>query len=876
MFDWNRRKTQLLQEFETHIELETQLNIEAGMPPEQARQAAQKRFGNSLLAAEQSRALWGGLWLERIVQDLCYAVRSLIAAPAYTTTLVFTLALGLGCVTTLLAVVDSTLIRPVALPHSEQLMQIYGVDQTQGTYASPHALSYAAIDELRRNNRSFTGVSGYNTMVRPIGAADGTRITELIEVTPDFFPTLAVQARLGRVIGSPDAKAPVALVSDEFWRERLHADPSAVGSTIKVSGQLCTVVGVLAAGVHVPQGTGEAVVYVPVSVDAAGQDHFKIESAATIARLKPGVSPQMGLADAQSVFAHSSHKYAEQYRHLSMRSYRNLVVGDTQRPLLTLLGGVGVLLLIACANAANLQIGRAASRMPEMQVRSALGASFARLLQQLVTESILVSFIGAALGSVLSWAAVQAVRHAYAQKFPRFDELSIHPAVLVGTAVLAVLVGVVASIAPAYNVLRRTAAAAHSRSITRKSRLPGTLVSLQVALTCVLLVVGGLFIRTLKSLQNVSLGFDPHNVTTLVAMPESQNQDPHLSRQIATRLLRRFESLPGVQSVTLQTEIPFSSYVMTLDGTTEVSGRAYQKGDTAFYSLVSTNFVQTSGIHLLQGRAFLPVDESSAAMVVLVNQAFVHKYFGGRDPIGASIHFHRDLGETDADLPFVQPMTVVGVVENEVQGGDLGAPYEPMVYLDYLQLPQNSFLGEVLSMAAQFAVRSSLDPTVLATELRTALHQEAPTMAEMTLRSMEDSITQSLGQRRLALRLVTGFGVVALVLSAVGIYGVLAYSVALRRREIGIRMALGSTRPKVAGLVLRQAASMAILGLVPGMAGAWAAGYAVRSFLYGVKTFDPAIAVGVGGILLLVMAAAAFVPAIRAAQVDPVETLRAE
>lgn len=876
MFGWNNRRNQLLQEFETHIEIETQENIEAGMSPEEARRAARKKFGNVLLAAEESRAIWGGLWLERLLQDARYAVRSLNGAPAYTATLVCTLVLGLGSVTTMLAIIESILIRPVALPHSEQLVQIYSEDGPDGTSASPHALSYKAIDELQRSTHSFAGVSGYNTMVRPVTAPDGTRITALTEVMPEFFSMLGVQAKLGRAIGPGDAKAAVVVVSDEFWRERLHADPRAVGSTIKVSGQLRAVVGVLPAGVHVPQGTGGPVVYLPVSFNASGEDDFKIESALTIARLKPGVSAQQALEDVQSVFAHADRRNAERYRHLAMRSYQDLVVGDMQRPLLTLLGGVGVLLLIACANAANLQIGRAASRMQELTTRSTLGASFGRLLQQLITESILVSLLGAMLGGALSYAAIEVVRHAYGKEFPRFDELSVHPVVLGCTGMLAVLVGVIASIAPMFNIRRQTTARFNTKSVSRKSRLPAALVALQVALTCVLLVIGGLFVRTLQSLQNVKLGFDPRSVTTLVLMPEQQNQDPERSREIETHLLQRFETLPGVQSVTMQTEVPFSSYNMVLDGTTEVSGRAFHQGDSAFYSMVSANFVRTSGILLIKGRNFVPDDEASSAMEVLVNEAFLKKYLGVQEPIGASVRFHRNPGETDADLPFVQPMTIIGVVENEIQGSDLGAPYQPMVYLDYMQLPKGSLLGAVFSMTAQYAVRSPLSPPALASELRAVITKEAPTMVEMNLRPMEDGIAQSLGQRRLALRLVAGFGVVALVLSAVGIYGVLAYSVALRRREIGIRMALGSTRGKAAGLVMRQAGGMALLGLIPGVAGAWAAGYAVRSFLYGVKTFDP-VTVGVAGcVLVLVFAAAASLPAMRAAQVDPVETLRAE
>ncbi|WP_263357184.1 ADOP family duplicated permease [Acidicapsa ligni] len=876
MLGWKKRRNQLLREFETHIEIEIQENINNGMSPEEARHAAKKKFGNVGLTVEKSREVWGGLWLERLLQDIRYAVRSLSGVPAYTATLVCTLVLGLGCVTTMLAVIQSTLMQPVALPHSEQLVQVYTENSPDGTYASPQALSYKEIDELRRGNRSFTGVGGYNTMVRPVTASDGTRIAVLTEVTSDYFQMLGVQARLGRLILPADTKSPVVVVSHEFWSERLHADPRAIGSTIKVSGELRTVIGVLPLSIHVPQGTGGPIVYVPVSLDASGDDDYKLESASTIARLKPGVSMQQALADAQSIFAHSEPGNAAQDRHLGLRSYRDLVVGDMQKPLLTLLGGVGVLLLIACANAANLQIGRAASRMPEMTVRSALGASFGRLLQQLVTESILISLFSAALGSALSYAAVEVIRHAYGNQFPRFDELSIRPIVLAGTAVLAVLVGVVASIAPALNIRRKTTSRFNTKNATRKTRLPGILVALQVALTCVLLVISGLFVRTLQQLQNVKLGFDPRGVTTLVLMPENQNQDQQLSREIEARLLRRFEALPGIQSVTMQTEIPFSNYNMVLDGRTDVSGRTYQKGDSALYSLVSTSFVHTSGIRLLKGRSFLTEDDTSGSLVVLVNEAFLQKYLDGRQPLGTTLKFHRDPGDTDTDLPFTQPMTVVGVVENEIQGGDLGAPYQPMIYVDSMQIPKNSPIGLIFNMTAQYAVRSSLGPAALSSELRAALKDEAPTMIEMSLRPMQDGISQSLGQRQLALRLVAGFGIVALALSAVGIYGVLAYSVALRRREIGIRMSLGSSRLKVAGLVMRQAGAMVLLGLIPGIAGAWAAGHAVRSFLYGVSALDAATLVYVGVVLVLVSAAAAFFPALRAAQIDPVEILRAE
>jgi predicted permease len=837
-----------------------------------------RQAGNGSTTVELSRGMRGALWLESLIRDVRYAARSLSTVPGYTATLVCTLALGLGCVTAMLAIVQSVLLLPVNLPHPGRLVQIYSRDDTKGFSASPHALSYGAIDALNRQTRSFTAVSGYNIMVQPVETADGARVNALMEVTPNFFPMLGVPAKFGRLIDPSNGRAPVAVVSDKFWQDRMHGDPRAIGTSIEISGRHWTVIGVLPAGFQAPGVIGAPVVFVPITIGPSGQDEFKIESAAVIARLKPGVTMQQARAEADSVFAHSGQTNAEKQRQLAMRSYRELVTGDMQRPLWALLGAALVLLLIACANAANLQIGRTASRMPEMTVRSALGARFGRLMQQLVTENIVASLAGAALGGGVAYLTVAAVRHAYANEYARFDELRIHPLVLCAVCVLALAVGVAASMSPALRVRREASGHLNQRSTTQRSRLPGLLVAAQVALTCVLLVTSGLFVRTLQSLENVNLGFNPQGITTLVLMPQNQRQDPQISRGVETQLLHRFENLPGIQSVTMQTGIPFSDYNMTLHGIIDVSGRTFHKGDAAFFSFVSTDFVKTSGIELLKGRGFEPRDESRGAIVALVNEAFVKRFLGGREPLGATVGFHPDPGdkETEADPLFTRPMTIVGVVQNELQGGDLGAPYEPMVYLDDLAIPKTSFLSAVFSMSAQYAVRSALPEATVAAELRAVVKQDAPTMVEMSLASMEKNISKSLGQRRLALRLVAGFGVIALILSAVGMYGVLAYSVALRRREIGIRMALGSTRQGAARLVMGQAGKMVLLGLVPGIAGAWAAGHAVRSFLFGVKALDAQTLIGAGVVLLLVSATAAFFPALRAAQVDPAETLRAE
>lgn len=805
--------------------------------------------------------------------DVRYACRGLKSAPGYAVTLVLTLALGLGAATTMLAIVNSVLLRPVALPHPEQMVVLFR--EVHGT--KEYSLSFPQIHALNERSKLFSAVSGYTSMPRPVGTSDGSRVAMVTRVLPNFFRMLDVQAKYGRMFTEPDRDAPVVVVNYSFWRERLHSDPRAVGSTIKVVGEQRTVIGVAPQGIHFPQSLEGPEVYTPDPLTSQGQDGDLNDSAWVAARMKSGVSTQQAQQEARAIFTNLHDDNDPDRGILLLQGYGSYLTGDVRPALLALLGGGAILLLIACGNAANLQIARATGRIAEMNVRSALGASPRRLIQQIVTESVMVSLLGAALGILLAYGIISEIRGAYGQKFARFDELTIHTSVFLACALLAVLVGAVASIAPVWNILRRagTAGVSSTRTTTRL-RIPGALVAAQIALTCVLLVMTGLFVRTFRSLQSVELGFDPHGVTSMVLMPENPHQSAELSRELDGRLLERFATLPGVQASTMQSSVPFSNFNVEMNGTTEVNGRPFQKDDNARYSLVSSNFVQASGMHLIRGRTLLPQDDGSGPVVCLVNQAFVQKYLQGRDPIGASLRFHRNPGDKDADMPVPGSMIVVGVLNNELQGGSLGAQFEPMVYLDYKQLPANSVMAPIFSFVSEFAIRSTLPQAILDKELRTAVKQVAPEMTEMSLQPMEQSIAGSLDERRLALRMVSSFGVAALLLAAIGIYGVLAYSVAQRRREIGVRMALGSSRAGVTRLVTRQAATMVVLGLVLGGAASLPAGHAVRSFLFGVHSLDP-LTVGVTAfILLLVCAGAAAVPAWRAAQVDPVEVLRAE
>ncbi len=887
MYGWNKRRNQLNDEIQTHIDFETQENIQAGMSPEEARHAAMKKFGNALLVMDKSREIWRGLWLERLLQDLRYALRGLKNAPGYAVTVVLTLALGLGSAATMLAIVDCVLLRPVAIPHPHQLVLLYLKTDRAGLRGD---LSYSQIETLRRDSRLLTAVAGYARTVEPVGTSNGTRSALVVQVTPGFFRMLDVHAALGRLPSQNDT-APVAVVSHNFWQERLNSDPHAIGSLIHLDGEARTIVGVLPRGVSILSGTGGPFVYTPISLPSQHAG-LPSSSAFAMARIKPGVTVSQALAEAHSILGHSGTQDGVKGSHLAMQSYASYLTGDLSEPLFAFLGGVLILLLIACANAANLQIARAMERMTEMHVRSALGASFSRLLQQLLVESLVVSLLGATLGCALAFASTAIIRTVYEHQFARFREIAMHPIVFAAIALLALVAGILASLAPAFSIRRRTRVADVTQRATPRTSISGILVILQIALTCVLLATTGLFARTFRALQQIPLGFNPHHATNLVLMPIDSHESPTLIRQTDTRLLERFQALPGVESAAMQSSIPFSIYSPILTGATDVPGRPYQKGDSAIYSFVSSNFVRASGIRLLGGRGFVAQDETSPNMVALVNQAFVNKFLPGRSPLGVALRFHRrprpagpsgmPLGlfqvlEPEPDAPLKPSFSVVGVVQNELQGTDLGADFEPMIYLDYRQIPKDSdFLGIMMGSASQFVIRSRLPEGVLDNDLRTVLKQVAPDMAEMQLYSMEEEMAQSLGERNLALRLVSSFGAMALLLAAIGIYGMLAYSVALRRKEIGIRMALGCSRARVTRLVLQQAGVMVLVGLIPGVAGAWIAGHAVKSFLFRVEALDPLTLCAVAVILLLVCAIAAIIPALRAAQVDPMESLRAE
>ncbi len=808
--------------------------------------------------------------MQTLWQDVRYAVRGLRNAPGLAVTVVLTLALGLGAVTAMLAIVDCVLVRPVALSHADRLVSFSHIANGK----ADQQMLYSDLEPLRTGVGGFAAVAASSTQLIPMTTSDGSRVGLATRVSADFFAVGGVAARMGRVLGAADAHAPVTVVTDAFWQDTLHGNPHVLGSTIRLKDRLFTVVGVMPPGFSMPGVMKGPIVYVPLVLDAKGADQDGVDRTGFLARVKPGVSMASATAEARAVYARGHGAPGESRGELVLRPDQQFVTEDEQPALLALLGACALLLLIACANSANLQIARGIRRTGEMGVRAALGASRGRLARQIATESVTISLLGAALGLSLAYTALHAIRAAYGLRFTRFDELTVNPSVFLACALLAITAGVLASLAPSWRAARDAGSFHGSLATraTRRSRLSGSLVALEIALTCVLLITAGLFIRSYRALAQAPFGFDARHVTAINLLPNNAEPNGAALKQTYDRLLGRLAAIPGVEAAATETSLPYSRFMIDWTSHFRFAGQPERDGNLIHLSLISAGFERTLAMPVRQGRGILPSDVLGARPVCLVSEGFARRFLHGQQVLNRTVVFTSKDPEAEKDSLFKTARTIVGVLPDEVRDRS-----PAIVLIPYAQVPADSDAARFLfGMAPQFAVRSSLPQAALERQLRTALKDAAPEMAEMQISPLEANIVKTFENQQLALRIASGFGLLALALAAVGIYGVLAFSVAERTREIGIRMALGSTRGGAMRFVLRQAATMVAFGLAAGLLCAWPAGHAVRAFLFGVTPLDP-VTVGAAVVaLLLVGASAAVIPAWRAAQVDPTEALRRE
>ena len=816
-----------------------------------------------------------------MADDLKAAFRSFKSSKTFTVVALLVLMLGIGASTAVFSVVDAVVLRGLPFDEHDRLVAVGQRHQPGGGSASripvdpsrdPLQLSSAApqnyMDWAAQQQvfESIAAIAGGAVTLREPGAEPEDLRSQ--RVTADFFKVLRVQPALGRgpvVDEEVDGRHRVAVLSDGLWRRRFGADPAIVGRAIPLEGGSYEVIGVMPADFTYPVGaTRPTDLWVPyvVPADERIRNPQRVSIyLQTIARLKPGVSVQQAQAQMDQVAAalEKAHPVWNKDSRIGVRPLRDHIVGgNTKSWMLMLLGAVAIVLLIACANVANLLLARASAREREVGVRAALGASRWRLVRQLMVESLVLSIAGTALATVLAWWAVQVLRNAMPEGVPRISQISIDLRVLGAAAGLALVTGILFGIVPALQLSKPDLANALKEGARgsvggQRQRLRSALVVLEVALAVVLLVGASLFIGSFITLMRIDPGFNPENVLTVQVSPRFEpGKPPADSSRAFIDIVERISQAPGVVHASMISGgIPMGGGMSIT--TITVPGRKIENDDGISIRGVTPEYHKALRIPLKAGRLFEATDRKDGANVVILNESAARKYFPGENPVGRSVGMNEDR-------------TVVGIV-GDVHQFSLETEPRAEAYVPIAQ--QEAPFGDLV-------IRTSDDPYQVLPAVKAAVLAVLPDVPLRNVRTMEEIFARRVAQRRLNMLLLGLFGVLGLVISAVGIYGVMAYVVAQRTREIGVRMALGATRSNVVGMVLWNAGLLVVLGLVIGGVGAWYLSAAAKSFLFRLDPSDPRAFVAAVASLSLAALVASAIPALRAASIDPMVALRAE
>jgi macrolide transport system ATP-binding/permease protein len=895
---------EMSEEMRFHLEMKAEEYVEGGMTREEAVYAARRGFGNQALLGEASREVWSFVMIETLLKDVRYAARVLWKSPGFTLVAVVTLALGIGANTAIFSFVDAVLLRPLPVREPERLVYVFG-----GSRTNPYNVSsYPDYLDYRDRNHVFSDLIAYSSITLSLNDNERADAASGLIVTGNYFDALGVRAQVGRTFlpeeDTTPGGHPVAVISHALWQGRFAADPHIAGRQLLLNGQPFIIVGVAPAGFNGAETGQTNDIYVPMAMQAvvrppragySGEMNPDLLSKRgprwldMVGRLKDGVTVAQAQAELSTLAAQLAASYPDTNQEQTA-TVSPVSKGDpTERGTLLsvaglLLGVVGLVLLIACANVANLLLARAASRRKEISIRLALGASRGRLIRQLLAESVLLALAGGACGLLLAFWLVGVMR-AYsppANFFPVAFDFSLDRSVLGFTLLLSVLTGLVFGIAPALQASKPDLVAALKDEAAlvggatgrgaRRFTLGNLLVVAQVALSLVLLVSAGLFLRSLQRAQSINPGFDAEHVLTMPLNVNLLRYTKAQGQEFYRQVLERVAALPGVQSATLTRTPPLSGAsrqsTVTVAGQ-ESSDRASTSESTGgggddladnvtLTSPVALNYFRTLGIPLLRGRDFNAQDSEGAPGVAIVNETFARRYFPNQDPVGRRV----SLG--GAKGPWLE---VVGLARDSkyVTLGEAPAPFL------YQPLAQHHETGMVLLVRTTGVAPSSLVPSV-----RREVQAVERNLPLTNARTMTELLGASLFPARAGAALLGAFGLLALVLASVGLYGVMSYSVSRRTREIGIRMALGARSGDVLRLVLGESMTLVAVGMLLGLVAAFAATRLLSGFLYGVSPTDPAAFVGILLLLALVALAASLIPARRAAHVDPLVAFRHE
>jgi putative ABC transport system permease protein len=874
------REAEIVEELAQHLEDHyEELRLGGATDDEAYRAALLELTDSNLLARELSRvertirsapvvlgarrrSMIGDLW-----QDLRFGVRMMRKNPGFTLVAVLTLALGIGANTAIFSLVNAVLLRP--LPYSDPDRLVVMVKSYPQKGLDSWGLSQADFAMYRDQNHVFERMAAYTSTgfnLTDVGEPERIRGAS---VTADFFSVLGASPVLGRDF-RPEEDAPgknvVCILSYGFWQRRFGGDPKIIGTSLSLNNSPIEVVGVMPQGFGFPDPLVD--MWIPVGLNPQKRNPFTL---ASIARLKSGTLPSEARAETTTIMWNAARQTDEpppEGADLAtiVTPLKESITGETEKPLLVLLGAVGFVLLIACANVANLLLARATSRTREMAVRLALGASPGRMLRQLLTESLLLSLIGAATGAALATLGVQMLNRMPVEGIPRIDEVSVNSTVLIFTAAVAVLTGLVFGLAPALRAyklgLNRGMREGLRGSATASSRrMNNALVAAQFALSVILLVGAGLMLKSFQHLMSINPGFQPDNVLTMrISLPARKYAGPAQTTQFYRSMLEQVRSLPGVRDAGVIDNLPFGSG-RTSDGYA-VEGQEPPPGSfpqNAQDRVVSPGYFQSLGVVLLRGRDFSEADSNDSLPVAIVDETLALEHWPDGNALGKRIRYGWATGPDSW-------MTIVGVVAG-IKHRRLTEMREPYMYLPLAQNPQPSMY---------LAVRTTDDPAAATSAITGRIKELDSDLPVYSIRTMTELVGRTLNSQRLTNLLLTAFSLLAVMLAAVGIYGVMSLYVSSRTTEFGIRLALGAEPRHLLRSILRQGLLLTTGGIAAGIAGALALTRALASLLFEVSATDPIVYAGVALLLVVVALMACYIPARRGARVDPLVALRYE
>ena len=826
--------------------------------------------------------------MQNLIHDLRYSLRQMGKTPGLAFLAILTLALGVGANTAIFTVIESVLLRPLPYAHSDRLLFVGSASDKPAA----GAMSWMNYSDIKSQSKTLEDAAGYSEDTSVIVSQSGSLSVLAPRTTTNLFAMLGVKPLMGRTFAANEGQAggpQAVLLSEGLWRESFQADPNIPGKAVQIGGISRTVVGVMPDSFRFPESMGPDMrkgIWLPLQPSAEmlkdrGYNFFNV-----IGEAHMGVSVTQVQRELDVIAAHIPRDKDQGKLAFQAGLYQEALTGPVKPVLYGLFGALALVLLIACANGSNLLIARCLGRQQEFAVRAALGASRMRLIRQMLSEGLTLSLLGCGVGAGLAQLAMLAVHKLPDGTIPRGESISIHWTVVLVLAGIAVVTTVLSSLLPALLVARanpQAALQAASRGIGSRSvsgKLSGGLVAGEVALSTLLLVGTGLLFHTLWNLEQARLGIEAAHVTTFLAMPadaagfssmavseDTGNAPVSVATLTYATLLERIKQVPGVESAALATSPPLSG--MGISSSFDIVGKPTARGNhpQADVTAVGGEYARVLRTPILRGRMVGEGDTLATPFSIMINETLAKKYFAGVEPLGKQI----SLGGKDTGM--VKPYTIVGILADQV-GKSVGGDVDSVVFLPEQQVPTTSlFYQALLKTVVTFLVKTHGD-TPVAPEMRAIFHENAPGFALDQFQTMQEAVDQNTFSQRLGLYLVGSFAGLAVTMVFAGLYGVLSQVVSYRRREIGVRMALGATRVSVAQLVLRQGGVLVAIGLVCGLGLAMAAGRLVKSFLYEVQPVDAGTYAAVAAALVVIGLTASLLPARKAASIQPMEALR--